>query len=85
MKTIKERYVFDTEGKKTDVILSLSDYDRLLEDLFDLAVIAERHDEIPVSLDEMKKKLYNNKDGVNKCCDILHSNTGLTRNGMLAD
>ena len=58
MKTIKERYVLDTKGKKTDVILSLSDYDRLLEDLFDLAVIAERRDEIPVSLDEMKKKLF---------------------------
>ena len=61
MKTIKERYVLDTEGKKTDVILSLSDYDRLREDLFDLAVIAERRDEIPVSLDEMKKKLYDQR------------------------
>ncbi|HDY88919.1 MAG TPA: hypothetical protein ENH82_12505 [bacterium] len=58
MKTLKERYVVNDEGKKTDVIISVSDYDKLLEDLHDLAVIAERKDEIPVSMDEMKKRLH---------------------------
>ncbi|GAH48016.1 unnamed protein product [marine sediment metagenome] len=58
MKTVKERYVVDNEGKKTDVILSVEDYDKLIEDLHDLAVIAERRDEVPVSMDEMKKAMY---------------------------
>ena len=58
MTTVKERYVLDSQGKKTDVILSINDFDRLLEDLHDLAVIAERRDETPVSLEEIKKRLY---------------------------
>ncbi len=60
MKTITERFVVDNEGKKTDVILSVKDYDKLIEDLHDLAVIAERRDEVPVSTDEMKKRLNDN-------------------------
>ena len=56
MKTVKERFVVDNEGKKTEVILSVEDYDKLIEDLHDLAVIAERRDEVPVSMDEMKKR-----------------------------
>jgi len=60
MKTLKERYVVDKKGKKTDVIISVSDYDKILEDLHDLAVLAERRDEIPVSMDEMKKRLNDN-------------------------
>jgi len=58
MKTLKERYVIDNKGNKTDVIISVSDFDKLLEDLHDLAVLAERLDEIPVSMDEMKKRLH---------------------------
>ena len=61
MKTIKERYVLNAEGKKTDVILSISDYDRLLEDLHDLAVLAERRGETPLSMNEMKRKLHKNE------------------------
>ena len=57
MKTEKERYVVDDEGKKTDIILSISKYDKLLEDLHDLAIIAERVDESPVSIEEMKNRL----------------------------
>lgn len=62
MKTIHEQYVFDTKGKKTGVILSLERYEQLLEDLHDLAVVAERRDEKPVSFEEMKKRLK--KDGI---------------------
>jgi len=58
MKTLKERYVIDNKGNKTDVIISVSDYDKLLEDMHDLAVLAERRDEIPVSMDKMKKRLH---------------------------
>lgn len=58
MKTLKERYVIDKKGNKTDVIISVSDYEKLLEDFHDLTVLAERRDEIPVSIDEMKKRLH---------------------------
>jgi hypothetical protein len=54
MRTLKERYVVDKKGNKTDVIIAMSDYEKLLEDFHDLAVIAERREEIPVSMDEMK-------------------------------
>ena len=35
---------------------SISDYDRLLEDLHDLAVLAERRGETPVSMNEIYNK-----------------------------
>jgi len=52
-----ERYVIDQTGKKTDIILSMDEYQSLLEDLHDLAVIAERKDEPTISLDELKRRL----------------------------
>ena len=39
------QYITDSEGQRTAVILSISEYEELLEDLHDLAVIAERRDE----------------------------------------
>ena len=57
MKTLKERYVLDIDGKKTDVILSINDYDKLLEDLHDLAILIERRDEKHISMEEIKKRL----------------------------
>jgi len=54
--------VVDADGKKTAVILSLKRYRQLIEDLHDLAVVAERRDEGPISVDEMKRRLK--KDGV---------------------
>ena len=52
------RYVTDRTGKRTGVVLSLKRYSRLMEDLHDLAVVAERRDEKPVTADEMKKRLH---------------------------
>jgi PHD/YefM family antitoxin component YafN of YafNO toxin-antitoxin module len=57
MMTSQEQYVIDTEGNKTAVILSLQRYEQLLEDLHDLAVVAERREEKPISLEEMKRRL----------------------------
>jgi hypothetical protein len=59
---VQEQFVVDAKGKKTGVILSLKQYEKLLEDLHDLAVVAERRAEKPLSLDEMKRRLKN--DGV---------------------
>jgi PHD/YefM family antitoxin component YafN of YafNO toxin-antitoxin module len=57
MMTLQEQYVIDTEGNKTAVILSLKRYEQLMEDLHDLAVVAERREEKPISLEEMKRRL----------------------------
>jgi hypothetical protein len=62
METLAEKFITDANGKKISVILSFKKYKKLMEDLNDLAVIAERRDEKSVSLDEMKKKLK--KDGL---------------------
>jgi len=57
MEMVQEQYVVDTKGKKLSVILSLERYERLMEDLHDLAVVAERRDEQPISFEEMKRRL----------------------------
>ena len=53
----KEQFVVDAKGNKTSVILPLRRYQKLLEDLHDLAMVAERRDEDPISLEEMKRRL----------------------------
>jgi PHD/YefM family antitoxin component YafN of YafNO toxin-antitoxin module len=53
----KQQFVVDSQGHKTAVILPLEEYEQLLEDLHDLAVIAERRDEGTLTLDEVKKRL----------------------------
>ena len=40
------------------MVLSLKRYSRLMEDLQDLAVVAERRDEKQVTADDMKKRLH---------------------------
>ena len=55
-------FVVDGEGTKISVILPLEEYERMLEDLHDLAVVAERRDEKTVTLEEMEKRLK--KDGL---------------------
>ena len=58
----QEQYVVDSKGRRTGVLLSLEQYERLLEDLHDLAVVAERRDEDSISLEELKRRLK--KDGL---------------------
>jgi PHD/YefM family antitoxin component YafN of YafNO toxin-antitoxin module len=55
---LRGRYVTNRQGKRTGVVLSLKRYSRLMEDLHDLAVVAERRDEKPVTADDMKKRLH---------------------------
>lgn len=56
--SLKKQYVTDRKGKRTGVVLSLKRYSRLMEDLHDLAVVAERRDEKSVPADDMKKRLH---------------------------
>ena len=44
------------------VLLSLEQYEKLMEDLHDLAVVAERREEKAISLQELKRRLK--KDGL---------------------
>jgi len=51
------QYLKDESGKKTFVVLSVKEYEALLEDLHDLAVIAERRDEPTMSLEQFEREL----------------------------
>ena len=59
---LKPQFVTNEEGEKTAVILSLEDYRSLLEDLEDLALIAERREESTIAhqqvIAELKKDGY---------------------------
>lgn len=55
--SLRGGYVSNRQGKRTGIVLSLKRYSRLMEDLHNLAVIAERRDEKPATADEMKKRL----------------------------
>ena len=57
MARIREKFIVDGDGKKTAVVMSLRDYQRLLEDLHDLSVVAERREEPSVPLEEVKRRL----------------------------
>jgi translation initiation factor IF-3 len=54
---LHEQYVVDREGKRVGVILPFEQYQQMKEDLHDLVVVAERRDEVPISLEEMKRRL----------------------------
>lgn len=62
MSLSQERYIVDRSGKKREVVLSIEHYRQLMEDLHDLAVVAERREEKPVSLAEVKQRLK--EDGI---------------------
>lgn len=51
------RFVVNKKGQKTGVLLSIKEYEELLEDLTDLAIIAERKDEPSIPFEVVKEKL----------------------------
>lgn len=53
----RREFVVDARGHRSAVILPIREYERLLEDLHDLAVVAERKREAPVDLAELKRRL----------------------------
>jgi len=57
MSTLEERYVVDSQGNKTAVIITLRPYDQFIADLYDLAIVGERREEEPISLEEIKQRL----------------------------
>jgi hypothetical protein len=57
MKIEQPQFVVDHEGNRTAVIVPVEEYEQLLEDLHDLAVIAERRDEETLDFEEVKRRL----------------------------
>ncbi len=58
----KGHYLVNEEGKKTGIVLSIEDYEEILEDLHDLAILAERRDEPTIPFEVLKERLKN--DGI---------------------
>jgi hypothetical protein len=56
----------------------LSATKRLIEDLHDLAVVAERRDEQPISVDEMKRRLKRD-ELLSAAADVLRIRCGSPR------
>ena len=50
-------YVVDRKGRRTAVIIDVAEYERLMEDMADLAAIASRKNEKSVSWEQVKKRL----------------------------
>ncbi|MFC1483216.1 hypothetical protein ACFL56_03040 [Candidatus Margulisiibacteriota bacterium] len=59
-KKYKHEYITDEKGKKIAVVLPIEHYSELMEDLQDLAVIAERKDSKTIPYSEFLKKLKRN-------------------------
>jgi len=62
MRSLKEKYIVDEKGRKKAVVIPIAEYRELLEDLHDLAVVAERRDETTVSTEEVERELK--RDGL---------------------
>ena len=56
------KYITDDHGDRTAVVLPISDYEKLLEDLKDLAVVAERRGEPAIPHDQFVSELK--RDGL---------------------
>ena len=51
------RYLTDERGERVAVVIPIADDGDLMEDVADLACVAERRDEERISLAELKKQL----------------------------
>lgn len=51
------QFITNANGDKTAVILSMADYQELMEDLEDLAAIAETREEETIPWEQVKKDL----------------------------
>lgn len=59
---IHPQYITDAKGKKTSVIIPISEFEELMEDVEDLAVVAERREEPTISQEDLIAELK--KDGL---------------------
>ena len=57
LKKLHPQYITDDKGNKLSVVLSIQGFEELLEDLEDLAAIAERREEPTVSHQDLLMEL----------------------------
>jgi PHD/YefM family antitoxin component YafN of YafNO toxin-antitoxin module len=62
MAKVRKRYITDENGKQVAVVVPIAEYEAMIEDLHDLAVLAERRSEQPVPADEFKARLLADGD-----------------------
>ena len=57
IKELQAQYVTNETGKKVAVILPIKEFEELLDDIEDLAILAERRDEPTITHEELMMKL----------------------------
>lgn len=57
LSAMNTRFLTDESGKRVAVVLPMEDYEELMEDVSDLAAVAERRNEERVTLEEVKQRL----------------------------
>ena len=62
LSALRPQYIVDESNRKHSVVLPLEEYQALMEDLEDLAAIAERREEPTISHDDLVAELK--KDGL---------------------
>lgn len=50
------QYVVNEKGEKVAIILPIEEYEKMEEDLHDLAIVAERRNEKTISFEAMKRR-----------------------------
>ena len=60
VRKLKASYIIDKQGKRTSVILPMKEFEELLEDIEDLATIAERREEPTISHEDLIAELRKN-------------------------
>jgi hypothetical protein len=59
---IKPEYITDSDGNKRSVVLPIDQFESLIEDIEDLAIVAERKDEDTITHEDLLGQLK--KDGL---------------------
>lgn len=62
LKELRVQYISDEAGEKTGVVLPIREFQDLLEDLSDLAALAERRDEPSLAHEALRAELK--RDGL---------------------
>jgi PHD/YefM family antitoxin component YafN of YafNO toxin-antitoxin module len=57
LSAMSTRFLTDESGKRVAVVLPMEEYEELMEDVSDLAAVAERRNEERVTLEEVKQRL----------------------------
>ena len=59
IQNLHPQFITDGEGRKTSVVIPIEEFQELMEDIEDLAAVAERRDEDSISHEDLVKELKN--------------------------